>query len=192
MQRVQRACALTAMLLSFSALSGCEAWNYLVVPCGETDQFDQQTNTLKNKSRLDGAWILQTIDGKPIPSQGYALPEANPLKPTKYLRSGYLYFVTTTANFSDDCKVLRSSDGTAMAHYVLTVTGSSQEKTYPGRFWAEHEERTATLGAGEYLLPIQLTVVPPVSSDNAPNTMTARATIGEFGIGFTYTLVFRR
>lgn len=158
----------------------------LTTPCGNS-QYSEDGRFLAAKDRIDGLWRLTTIDGSPIPASGYALPKS-PLSqaPTKFLRAGILVFTTTSANFSDDCGTLKNSSGTALAQYVLTVSGTNNRKEYPGRFSADHlNPRVATLGAGEYTLPIEITGTPA-------HTMTARATIEEFGIGFTYVLVFKR
>ena len=184
-------------LLGFTAivaigLPACQI-GHLVVPCGTNSYHDKDGNLTGDKQAIDGEWALVTINGAAIPAAGYALPAA-PFKPIKYLRSGRLMFKTTSVGWTDDCREIDHSSGTALAYYQLTENNQTSDKTYPGRFSDERKKKFVTLGAGAYQLKSTLAGTPP-------NTMTAVATIVIFDgfdddpsndVSTTFTLVFKR
>lgn len=185
------------VLLGFAAITAiglpaCEI-GHLVVPCGTNNYHAIDGTFTGDIQEIDGTWILQTVNGAPIPSGGYRLPSA-PSKPARFLRSGRLLFRTTSRGWTDNCAEIDHTAGTALAYYQLTEGGKTSDKTYPGRFADERKKKFVTLGAGAYELKSTLAGSPP-------NTMTAVATIVIFDgfnddpsddLSTTFTLVFKR
>ena len=157
-------------------------------------KFDEQRLTLTDPDRLDGHWVLSTIDGQSIPATGYRLPPdpKKPLDPPKYLQFGVVNFSTDEAGFDNDCNLLLRSEGTAIADYGVTNIATTSlnginRKSYAGRFHNNHETNAGYLGAGKYQAPMTIT-----STGGVPSIITVRVSVDIFIADVTYTLVFQR
>lgn len=164
------------------ALSSCFL-NEIASPCVRLNPLTGKVSSY-HITDLEGVWRLATIDGRPIPVSGYALPGSPDL-----LMSGTLQFSATDRLWADDCKTIRRSDGLAAAYYQLRRNGFDSEKYQNGFYTRDFEARTASLNALGRSTPMEV----EVAMNGEPSAVIVRATIPVPIFGdITYVLEFRR
>lgn len=174
--------ATVAIAGSSAALSGCFL-NEIASPCVRMNPLTGKVSA-RHATDLEGVWRLATIDGRPIPTTGYALPGS-----TSLLMSGVLAFTATDRLWADDCETIRRSDGLATAYYRLQKDGVESEKYQNGFYERDFEAATASLNALGRSVPMEI----GENLSREPIRITVRANIPVPILGdVTYVLEFRR
>lgn len=165
--------AIVGALCAATVLSSCDVLQTALAPCPRKDSTDAQL--------MDGPWYLKTIDGKPIPADGYKIPTTD-----KYLMRGAAWFTTTDTQQDDECGKVLQSSGYIDFMYDIKKGSAVNSSMYPGRFRRDHEDNATSIGADKYTVPVV------VSGSPRPNKMVVTAEIGAFAISVTYVLEFQR
>lgn len=158
------------------SINGCAEVEALLKPCKVTNQ------DLARMGVLDYEWSLVSIDGKPIPTEGYPIPGKN-----IRLFQAKLYFTTSSADLDATCTSLTQSSGVVEAEYATGPSSNSRQyNTYFGRFARDHEADVTVLGASGHSLPVAVDLTPGRA------TLVGQFEVKIFGVGVTYRLGFER
>ena len=152
----------TFVTLAIAAILGTTSCSELTNPC-PVESFD-------NDKFLDGVWGLTTINGAPIPPQGYAAEGGN------YIKAGSIEF--KTRRVTGECKDADEMAGIAIIRYAnVDVNGKPKpSRTYALAFDYVVKTGIVTLSFGEAMQETtrsgnQLTV--PQSENNSAKPTSA-------------------